>query len=487
MRIVGRTYCIICIVVLCSVVGSYAAEQQLGRKTVEIPKDFKSVKFSHDGRRVAFAASDGKQYRAIVDGKPEQLYEDVTVVEFSPQGDHYYYGGQRDGQWYLVRDGKEVTKLGSLTSLNQGAGFSIFGEGTSFTIWSTLAIWFAEQADNYFVLAYQGDTGKVFKDGAWLPLEYRSFYHEGMAVGPGGKNYVISVAPRGSRQAQVYLNGQPISQFESVENAAFLQPGDQLIYNGGGRMMLKDKPFPGVGPLAGMIVTSSDGKHFAALVKTGDGKQAVVVDGKQETTYPKVDWGYRGFLSSPGSFAWSKDGKEYAYVVNVASEKKSPQAVVHNGKSLNPFAEIQGSSLVLTPDGKHVAYAAKGEQGWAVVIDNTAEVGGFEEIGNILFTGAVAKVAYTAKTAKGWSLYGARQAGPFDATAGLVSDASGVHLAYAGKTPDGKWQVYRDGKPIFSPCDGIIANTGIRVSNSGDVSFIAKMGQQLVWITSEAR
>lgn len=74
---------------------SIAAEPQSGRKTVPIPKDFKSVKFNHDGSRVAFAAGDGKQYSAIVDGRPQQVYDNVTVVEFSPQGYHYYYGGQR--------------------------------------------------------------------------------------------------------------------------------------------------------------------------------------------------------------------------------------------------------------------------------------------------------------------------------------------------------------------------------------------------------
>lgn len=488
MRKLIRTYCVVCMVVLCSAVGCSAGEQQPGRKTVEIPKDFKSVAFSHDGQRVAFGGSDGEQYRVIVDGKTERLYDDVTNVAFSPRSDHYYYGGQRDGQWYLVKDGKEITKLGSLTSLTRGTGMFLVGEQTSVVkMGSTLAIWFAEQSDTYFVLAYQDNTGKVFKDGTWLPLEYCSFYHEGMAISTDGKYYVISVSPASSQQAHVYLNGESISQFDSIENATFLQPGNRLIYNGGGQMMLKDKPFPGIGPLAGMVVTSPDGKHFAVLVKAAGGHQAVVVDGKQEATYPKVDWGYGGFLSSPGSFAWSKDGAGHAYVVNVANEKSGEQAVVHNGKSLSPFAEICGPSLVLTRDGKHVAYAAKGKQGWTVVVDSLAETRGYEEIGDILFTGAAAKVAYTAKTGKDWNLRGAQEAGPFEAIAGLVTDASNIHLAYAAKRPDAKWQMYSDGKPIGPPCDGIIANTGIRVSDSGGVSFIAKIGEQLVWITSKPK
>lgn len=488
MRIAKLTSCVLCMVALFSAFICTAADTQPARKTVLIPKDFKSVKVSHDGRRVAFGTGDGKQSRVIVDGKPEQLYESVTVVEFSPQGDHYYYGGQRDGQWYLVRDGKEITKLGSLTSLTQGTGLFLLGGEITVTMWSTLAIWFAEQSGSYFVLAYQDGTGKVFKDGAWLPLEYRSFYHEGMALSADGKHYAISVSPVGSRQAHMYLNGESISQFDSVENATFLQPGNRLIYRGnsggGWQMMLKDKPFPGVGPLDGMVVTSPDGKHFAALVKAGAGQQAVVVDGKQEASYPKVDWGYRGFISSAGSFAWSKDGTAHAYVVNVASEKEGPQAVIHNGTALNRYSEIRGSSLVLAPDGKHVAYAAKGNEGWTVVVDNTAQAS-FEEIGNILFSGTGGKVVYTAKTSKGWSVYSAASSQPFEAVAGLVSDASGAHFAYAAKTPDAKWQVFVDGKPVGAPCDGIIARTGIRVSESGDVSFTAKMGDQLVWFETK--
>jgi len=496
MRTAKLTYCVLCMVALFSACTAARRLSVSARKTVLIPKDFLSVRFSHDGRRVAFGTLDGGQFRVIVDSKPEQLYESVTVVEFSPQGDHYYYGGQRDGQWYLVRDGKEITRLGSLFEGTQDTGLFLLS-GESALLWHiSLDIWFAEQSDSYFVPAYQDGTGKVFKDGAWLPLEYRSI-PQGMAINADGKHYAISVGPMG--QAHMYLNGELISsQFDLLLNATFLQPGNRLIYigtSGGGthsylhnmQMMLKDKPFPGVGPLAGMIitsrdgnhfaapagmiVTSRDGNHFAALVEAGAGQQAVAVDGKQEATYPKMQ---------PGSFAWSKDGTAHAYVVNVASEKEGPQAVIHNGTALNRYPEIRSSSLVLSPDGKHAAYAAKGNEGWTVVVDNTARAS-FEEIGNILFAGTGGKVVYTAKTSKGWSVYGDTSSQPFEAVDGLVSDASGAHFAYAAKTSDAKWQVFVDGKPVGAPCDGIVGWTGIRLSESGDVSFTAKMGDQLVW------
>lgn len=484
MRRAELAFSLVCILVLGAVAAGRAGGAQPAPKTVPIPREFKSVNFSHDGRRVAFGAVDGKQYRAIVDGKPEQLYDDVTVVEFSPRGNHYYYGGRRDGQWYLVRDGKEITRLGSLTSLNRGTGLFFLGEGMSVTIWSTLAIWFGDQSDSYFVLAYQGKTGKVFQDGAWSQLEYRSFYHEGMAISPDGKHHAISVEPAGSGQAHMYLDGEPISQFQSIDDAAFLQPGNQLIYcgdSGGTRqMMLRDKPFPGIGPLAGMVLTSPDHKHFVALVKTASRQQAVVVDGKREASCPKIHWAYRGFLSSPGSFVWSKDGTSHAYVVNITNEKTSPQAVIYNGNLLDPRPEIRGSSLVLTPDGKHVAYAAKEKEGWAVVVDNKSQEK-FEDIGSILFTGTGGKVVYAAKKGKSWFLCGAASSQPLEAVAGLTSDASGAHLAYAAKTANAKWQVFVDGKPVGAPCDGVIARPGIHVSESGDVSFTAKMGDQLVW------
>ena len=88
---------------------------------------------------------------------------------------------------------------------------------------------------------------------------------------------------------------------------------------------------------------------------------------------------------------------------------------------------------------------------------------------------------YTAKTEKGWILCGAASSRPFEAITGLTSDASGAHLAYAAKNADAKWQMFLDGKPVGVPCDGIIAKSGIHVSELGTVTFTAKMGDQLIW------
>jgi hypothetical protein len=55
-------------------------EDAPGPQAVAIPKNHKGVSFSKDGKRVAFIVEEGKRYRAIVDGREEELHDGITIV-----------------------------------------------------------------------------------------------------------------------------------------------------------------------------------------------------------------------------------------------------------------------------------------------------------------------------------------------------------------------------------------------------------------------
>lgn len=465
------------------------------RKTVKIPKDYKAAMLSPDGERIAFRVAENDQYHAVVDGRSEPPYKALTVVEFSPQGNHYFYGGQRDGKWFLVRDGKEIAELGSLTSLHfrTPPDIPFFGEPSNTILFSSmdaLAIWFSEHSDSYLTLAYQEGIGRVFQDGSWLPMKYESFYNKGMAVSPDGKQHAMTVALAAGQQANLHLNGQSIAQFGSISDVTFVQPGNRLLYCAGTdatrHLMEETKQVPGIGPVAGTMITSANRNHYAVPLQSANGGQAVFVDGQHEASYPEVLWeNPDAMFSEAGSFAWNADGTSHAYAVRVKNEKDSPEAVVHNGKTLGSHSDVRNSSLVLSTDGKHVAYAAKKNQSWMVVVDNTP-LETFLDIGDIRFVGTSDKVIYTAKTEKGWALHGAAKSPIFEAVAGLATDPTGSHVAYVAKLGQTKWQVYLDGEPVCDPCDEIVARPGLSVTTSGTVSFIARTGDQLTWFKARS-
>jgi len=459
-------------------------------RSLEVPKDFDTVKISRDGTRVAFGVHDDNGYRAVVDGEAGPRYQDLTVVEFSPKGDHHYYGGKRGDKWYLVRDGKEIAELGDLTSLQQATFLHSVGDNVSFRMSNTLAIWFAEEADRYFALCFRNGKGRIFKDGDWLPVEFRSFQHKGMAFSPDGRHYCLAVSTGDSDSVRVHLDGVAGPEFSEVEDAVFLHPGDRLVYrgrqNGDWALVENNKPLDSLGILIGDLKVSRDRRHLAVLVKRDGGRQSVVVDGVEETAFPSVEWGGNVFIFFVGSsFTWNRDFSSHAYVAHLSGGGNSPGVVVHGGKTLREFPEIRGTSLAVSDDGRHVAYAAKEKDRWAVVVDNVAQEEKFEEVGDPVFAGSGDRVAYAAKTGAGWVVKGLPDAAVYREVGPLVRGPKG-QVAYAAMVEAGKWQVFMDGKAASEKFDGIISRNYIEFDGEdGTARFLVRDGGKLTWMKAK--
>lgn len=453
-------------------------------KIIQIPEDFNSIKFSLDGNRLAFVEDTEMGCRAVVDGKPGKSYESLTVVEFSTKGDQYFYGAKREGKWFLVRNGAEIAELGDLTNLNQATGLHFFGIPQSVTVSYNLPIWFAEKAPNYFVLCYKDSKGRIFKDGAWLSVEFTSFWHEAMSLSPDGKHYSYAISPVGSRGCKMYIDGVAGEEYEGIDGAFYMEPGSRLVYrvkrDGIWLLMEGDKLLTDIGILENNLKVSADRSHIAILSKKPGNNCAVIVDGREEGPFPKVDWGYSGFLSSSsGSFTWNKDFTSHAYITHKSREANSPMMIIFNGKPFFSSAEIRSSSLSISDDGLHLAYVTKSNDKWDVVVDSIVH-GSYEDVGDPIFVGTGNDVVYSAKLPEGWILEGISDSQVF-LDIGPLYHAPGNRVAYAAKVKNDKWRVFINSAPVSREYDGIVSQTGIKSESTGSIRFVARDGGNLIW------
>jgi hypothetical protein len=122
-------------------------------------------------------------------------------------------------------------------------------------------------------------------------------------------------------------------------------------------------PYEQVGPLA----FSPDSKRFAYAAKV-EGKMKVIVDGKAGEGYDEIP-----------RILFMPDSGQLAYVgYRDLPDKRGVLIGVLDGKEVSRFevnesdAWVARSTCVLSPDGKHIAWAVSNGQQWQVVIDGKA-------------------------------------------------------------------------------------------------------------------
>jgi hypothetical protein len=172
-----------------------------------------------------------------------------------------------------------------------------------------------------------------------------------------------------------------------------------------------------------------------AYVNQVDGKQVIVVNGKEEKRYEQVSSYFLKF---------SSDGKRLAYV---AHDNENIFAVV-DGQEGKPYDDIGKTGVVFSPDSRRVAFAAQAGGKWFVVVDGV-EGRRFDEIvaGTLVFTPDNKELAYIARIG-GKMVYqvGDKGGKPYSEirTDSLLFSPDGQHVAYIAQEND-KWFVVKDG------------------------------------------
>jgi Tol biopolymer transport system component len=222
------------------------------------------------------------------------------------------------------------------------------------------------------------------------------------------------------------------------------------------------------------LIYSPDSQWLAYAASTGEDQWRVVVNAREEAQYKRV-----------GMPVFSPDSKRLAYVALGADNSRF---VVVNGKAGRPYDKIlPGGQIFFSPDGQHMAYGARRKENdvaqWYAVIDD-------KESPPLLFLGTATgiqfssdggRVAYAAMAeANGtaWNVIVDGQKQKIYQNIGdLAFSPDGKRLAYVAQQKDGKWRLSVDGSEQ-KPYDTIAAGT-LQFSPDGKyVAYAARLGEK---------
>ncbi|MDC3954624.1 hypothetical protein [Polyangium jinanense] len=174
----------------------------------------------------------------------------------------------------------------------------------------------------------------------------------------------------------------------------------------------------GCGPSVVWLGHSPDRRHHIEVLESS-GKQRVRVDGVDGAEYLGI---------GIESLVWSADGRRLAY----PARREKGWSLVVDGRAGPSFDGL--GEVVLSPDGAHVAYAAQRKGAWFVVLDETPGPA-FDAIleGTLLF-GRGGRFAYVARQGAFVRAIIDGTPGPrYDGIGALRFSEDGAAVAHAGR------------------------------------------------------
>jgi len=191
-------------------------------------------------------------------------------------------------------------------------------------------------------------------------------------------------------------------------------------------------------------IFSPDGKRLAYAARSGFTKMVVVTDG--------VEGSQQTFVQ--GAPVFSPDSRRVAYAASAdikvgrtfmvgmwTGKVYAKHAVIVDGIPGKEYDEIGRDGPVFSPGSKRVAYTAKSDRKWRLVVDGVEE-GMYDEIEGVTFSPDSKRITYRARRGTDWFLVldGVErgEGGP------AVFSSDGRRVAYAAKQLL-KWRVVVDG------------------------------------------
>lgn len=258
----------------------------------------RSLQFSPDGRRVAYAANDrstGSSWFCVIDGKRGKDFDAVGVsFAFSPDGKRFAYTGRRAQQMFLVVEGEPDVPIEGI--VDHSLTFSPDSRRLAYAV---------AKPDRRCYLVVDGKAGPVHDNiGGSLPpglAPNRASMQSVYALGSGTD---ILFSPDSRRIAYLAHFGKAKKvcvddQAEDIEMdfqagwMVFSDDSKRLAYGGrrGNKFFLVVDGKKGADYDAlGYFGFSHDGKHIAFIAKKGD-KIVIVVDGQERAEYDAVPAG----------------------------------------------------------------------------------------------------------------------------------------------------------------------------------------------------
>jgi WD40 repeat protein len=262
--------------------------------------------------------------------------------------------------------------------------------------------------------------------------------YDSAVVGPDGRR-IACIQPAGKQQA-VVLDGKMEKTYDRVGGLSFSPNSQWFAYaaSSGGKWFIvlngrELDPHDRVGP----PVFAPQGKRFAYTALQADGEHVAVVDvTKPGPLYERI---------FEGKLVFSRDGQHLAY----GARKEGKWLVVIDGQENGPY-DFLGSAtgIHFSPSGQHTAYAVRSdkEKKWCVVVDGKPQKW-YDNVGEFAFSPDGMKFAYTAQSDGKWRVVlGTKEHPPYDAIGEgtLQFSPNSATLAYAAQTKK-QWVVVAGG------------------------------------------
>jgi hypothetical protein len=272
--------------------------------------------------------------------------------------------------------------------------------------------------------------------------------------------------------ARVVLDGVPASTFDQVVDITFSPDGQRMAYvavRSHDVLVVLDgeagMPVANISRQIGLQF-SPHGGHLIFGAVVNNRMARLVVDG--------VFIGNDDLAPVPPVF--TRDGSRFAWVAEEKKLLSSKQWVVLDGRAGQRFDGIdRNGTLGFSPDGGHLAYAAKQGGAWHPVRDG--EVGpGFDAVAPLVFNRDGSRLAHFAAKGRNAFVVVDGVAGPmFDRVDGVLFSPDGVRLTYAALAGTQSHAVVDD---VLGPgCDELIAPAFS--SDSRHVAYLAREGD--IW------
>ncbi|MEP6920353.1 MAG: hypothetical protein ABI967_04445 [bacterium] len=308
------------------------------------------IKFSPNGRRVAFVAGRGKKFLVVVDGKEGPEYDRISVgaPRFSPDSRRVSYFAERGEKTYAVVDGIE---------------------SKPFDYGSSDAPIFSPDSRRVIYMARHGQQTHVVIDG--VEIVETEYVGDPRFSKTGKKMTYVLVR---NDQWRVVTDGKEGKPYRGIgNNIEFSDDEKHVLYRADtleGQMIVVD----GVETQGRPIIEensygfSPDGRHVAYIAWNSRDKQYVVVDNKNGKIYEDV-----------GKPVFSPDSKHVVH----AAWRAGKMIVVTDGAESEAFDEVN-DYFQFSPDGKRMYYFAKRGNQQFLVVDGVATA--YDDISDVKFS-----------------------------------------------------------------------------------------------------
>jgi ankyrin repeat protein len=171
----------------------------------------------------------------------------------------------------------------------------------------------------------------------------------------------------------------------------------------------------------------------------------------------------------------SADSKRLAYAARVDNR----WLVVVDGKEQKQYDGIAAGTPIFSPDSKQLAYAARAGNKWFVVVDGK-EQKQYDGVGDIpIFSPDSKRLAYAARAGNKWFVVvDGKEQKQYDGVGNIIFSPDSKRLA-CGAQIGTSWFVVVDGKEQ-KQYDGIVAGTLILSPDSKRVAYAARIGNKQV-------